>query len=563
MTSVYNLDTNILEESIAYNTDGQITEKITNKIKTDSSIEKIEKVYTYDGLGNTTKIVSTNDGSTETKTYKYDLTNPNPIVLQETTTTENSNSEVTVDISYVYGAKDEKVVANVQSYTNPNNEQHEKTSSNDLQESVPVVKSYNLETDYLGSTRWATDANGEVVASTQYNDWGEVTDNNTLLESDSLISVNLTASYTGYIYDETSDWWIAGARTYAPEIKRFTSEDPEAGIITEPDRIIQYTYAGNNPIRYVDRDGRLFGEIGDAVSSIGSSIADGVNSAVDYVGNKISSAYNSVKSSISNIIGGVKEGYSTFCKAVCTYAPGLWNSVNNLVDKLGNLSIGEKLAIGTVGAVIGLVCGLEVGTVATALVGGAFVGATIAGTAYVVSTSLHGGTPTLEDGINSMVGGATDGYMWGGIGAAISGIGTAIKASKTGVNTVKVSENVYWESTLEGGNSSRFNDVFDAADNYKLSNDTYVEHILDRHGPNSTYTNKSHFNSDFDIKSSIDSTLKGDNFIVRPNTNGRNGYIFEQTFNNAIGTNAKGKPLYTLKVVIDDLGNVITAFPKK
>ena len=89
------------------------------------------------------------------------------------------------------------------------------------------------------------------------------------------------------------------------------------------------------------------------------------------------------------------------------------------------------------------------------------------------------------------------------------------------------------------------------------------KHILDRHGPNSTYGNKSHFNADFDIRDGIDSTLKGDNFVVGPNTAGREGYIFEQTFTNPIGTNSKGKPLYTLKVVIDEAGNVITAFPKK
>lgn len=32
---------------------------------------------------------------------------------------------------------------------------------------------------------------------------------------------------------------------------------------------------------------------------------------------------------------------------------------------------------------------------------------------------------------------------------------------------------------------------------------------------------------------------------------------------NPIGTSSKGKPLYTLKVVVDEAGNVITAFPKK
>lgn len=116
---------------------------------------------------------------------------------------------------------------------------------------------------------------------------------------------------------------------------------------------------------------------------------------------------------------------------------------------------------------------------------------------------------------------------------------------------------------VKSSKGSKFKDIFDLADNYNLSNDTFNNHILNRHGPNSLYGNKSHFNGDFDIKNGIDSTLKGDNFIIKSNTAGRDGYIFEQTFTNPIGTNNKGKPLYTIKVVIDEFGNVVTAFPKK
>ena len=48
-----------------------------------------------------------------------------------------------------------------------------------------------------------------------------------------------------------------------------------------------------------------------------------------------------------------------------------------------------------------------------------------------------------------------------------------------------------------------------------------------------------------------------------PNTARRERYIFEQTFTNTIGTNSKGPPLYMLQVVIDEAGNVITAFSLK
>ena len=110
---------------------------------------------------------------------------------------------------------------------------------------------------------------------------------------------------------------------------------------------------------------------------------------------------------------------------------------------------------------------------------------------------------------------------------------------------------------------SKLQDVLELASKYSLSDDVYNNHILKLHGPNSVYNNKSHFVEDFDIKTAIDSTLMGDNFIVGPNTNGRAGYIFEQTFSYQIGTNSRGNPLYTIKVVIDELGNVVTAFPKK
>ena len=44
-------------------------------------------------------------------------------------------------------------------------------------------------------------------------------------------------------------------------------------------------------------------------------------------------------------------------------------------------------------------------------------------------------------------------------------------------------------------------------------------------------------------------------------TAGRKVYLLEKNFTNLRGTSSKGKPLHTLKAVIDEAGNVITAFP--
>jgi len=127
--------------------------------------------------------------------------------------------------------------------------------------------------------------------------------------------------------------------------------------------------------------------------------------------------------------------------------------------------------------------------------------------------------------------------------------------------------NVEWETgeasvSKACPTTSKLQEVFDIADNYTLADDVYQNHILDRHGAGSNYINKSQFSSDYDILQGIDDTLTGSNSIVKPNTGGRSGFIFENTYSNPIGIGAKGKMLNTLKVVIDESGNVVTAFPK-
>lgn len=113
------------------------------------------------------------------------------------------------------------------------------------------------------------------------------------------------------------------------------------------------------------------------------------------------------------------------------------------------------------------------------------------------------------------------------------------------------------------GENAGFEEAFKAADNYNLTEEQYRTHILRLHGSNSTNPAKSHFNSSFNIKEGIKSTLKGDNFIVKLGNTGSVRFVFEQTFSNPVGVNTRGKAVYTLRVVIDELGNVITAFPVK
>ena len=97
---------------------------------------------------------------------------------------------------------------------------------------------------------------------------------------------------------------------------------------------------------------------------------------------------------------------------------------------------------------------------------------------------------------------------------------------------------------------------------YTLSSATFKDRILAKHGPDSKYNNKPHFDSGFDIKSGIDSTLTGNHSKVRPTTAGRKGTIYEQSYSRPIGTNCKGKPASTLKIIVGEDENVVTAFPQ-
>lgn len=104
-----------------------------------------------------------------------------------------------------------------------------------------------------------------------------------------------------------------------------------------------------------------------------------------------------------------------------------------------------------------------------------------------------------------------------------------------------------------------------AADNYNLDEERYLEHIVERHGFGSTYKPKkeSKFIQSFDIKKGIKDALTDLSINPKPNTYNRAGFIFEKVYDKVIGVAPDGTKLYKLKVVLDEAGNVVTAYPIK
>ncbi|MGC1119518.1 MAG: RHS repeat-associated core domain-containing protein, partial [Candidatus Methanofastidiosia archaeon] len=111
-----------------------------------------------------------------------------------------------------------------------------------------IAKKVNDITDYyhidhLKSTRLITDENGTVVSEVQYKPFGE-----TGPEEESYL-------YTGKEKDSSGLYYF-GTRYYDPEIGRFITRDPQCGQLADPQTFNRYAYCLNNPLKYIDPDGR-------------------------------------------------------------------------------------------------------------------------------------------------------------------------------------------------------------------------------------------------------------------------------------------------------------------
>ena len=67
--------------------------------------------------------------------------------------------------------------------------------------------------------------------------------------------------YTGYRYDNVADTYFAQAREYVAGVGRFAGEDWIKGKIEQPFSLNWYGYCFGNPLVFVDRDGKLAGEV--------------------------------------------------------------------------------------------------------------------------------------------------------------------------------------------------------------------------------------------------------------------------------------------------------------
>jgi RHS repeat-associated protein len=118
--------------------------------------------------------------------------------------------------------------------------------------------------DHLNSARLTTNENGYPIWQStylpfgyEYNPQAKTTD----------------IKFAGYERDAESDLDYAFARSYSFRHARFTSVDPVAGSVIDPQTLNRYSYARNNPLRVVDPTGAW--SLGGFLADFGSDFQDG------------------------------------------------------------------------------------------------------------------------------------------------------------------------------------------------------------------------------------------------------------------------------------------------
>lgn len=104
--------------------------------------------------------------------------------------------------------------------------------------------------DVSGSPIAATDASGNLLWKENYKPYGEKLDQSPASKSNNI-------GYHGKPFDDDTGLSYMGARYYDPVLGRFMGIDPVDFQAFNLHSFNRYTYANNNPYKYVDPDGRF------------------------------------------------------------------------------------------------------------------------------------------------------------------------------------------------------------------------------------------------------------------------------------------------------------------
>ena len=281
---------------------------------------------------------------------------------------------------------------------------------------------YNILRDPQGSILKVTNSSGSTVKGEySYDAWGRMRNPSTwsLYAADNQPSLYLDRGYTGHEHLRMFGIINMNARLYDPVLGRFFSPDPfmQAGDLSQSYN--RYGYCMNNPMKYVDESGEVFG-LDDIL--YGVIIAGAINLGV----NIIQGGTHSVGQGLAQFISGAAGGLATLFGG--PIAGGIVvGSANSFVNQgfgmngrwnWGNISTSRLLLDGIIGGATGKL-GESIGK----------------GVDKLIGSSLKSiGNPIIEEGVLGAASGAASGFGIGTGVALLNGenIGDALSAGVNG-----------------------------------------------------------------------------------------------------------------------------------
>ncbi len=210
--------------------------------------------YTFDGAGNT-------EVDANGQTFTYDAENKQILVKDSSSNTVGE---------YFYdgdGKRVKKVVPNTGETTIFIYEASGKMVAeySTIVETTQPRVSY-LTQDHLGSPRITTDKDGDVYTRRDFMPFGEEIDSDDTTQRSvglNYATDEIRQKFTSYERDNETELDFAQARYYSRQHGRFITVDPlmASAVVTVTQSWNRYSYALNNPLKYVDPTGEAFKDL--------------------------------------------------------------------------------------------------------------------------------------------------------------------------------------------------------------------------------------------------------------------------------------------------------------
>lgn len=210
-------------------------------------------------------------------------------------------------------------------------------------------------TDPQGTPLAEADASGNVTATFDYHPYG----------AQAFGSTPIGPGYTGHVNDLDTGLVYMQARYYDPLAGRFLSIDPMSPLPGSTFNFNRFAYANNNPIRFIDPDGRCPWCIGAIVGAVSGAVLGGATAYVASGGSLRQTFAGAIGGSIGGLItgGSLGAGASVGSTIAISISAGIagetaTETAQNITEHGSNLkdyqySIGKIAVAGTLGAVGG------------------------------------------------------------------------------------------------------------------------------------------------------------------------------------------------------------------